>query len=247
MLVRMRRVLTIVVVAAVLAAALLGGSWILEQRRAQARVYPSPNAFDTFLLAAAEVGAAGTNEAQALKLARDGLKQQSLVRLPGSLQEMTPHLERMAAFKRLAAAFVAEAAAAVREKDAERAAQTLLDAIRFSHEASRGGLMIDRLAALSNEDLAFRAFRTNVISLLDGSQRKKVADALEEISTKAEPFSVTIETERLWSRRHGGLQGMMLRAFKPGLMRPVEVKFQAKVTQAEEKRAALIKELRESP
>lgn len=243
----MKRVLTVVVVALIVAAALLGGSWIKEKRRALARVYPNPNAFDTFLAAAAEAGKANTNNAEALALAREGLKQESLVRLPLNLQAMTGHIERMSGFKSLAGAFAADAAAAAQANDAERAAQIFIESVRYTHEVSRGGLMIDRLAALSNEDLAFRVFRTNIVSMLDASQRGKVAEALEEISRKAEPFSTTIETERAWSRRHGGWQGMMLRAFKPGLMRPVEMKFQAKVTEAEEKRAALIKYLRAEP
>ena len=199
---------------------------------------PSPNGFHDFIRAGQGIqettsdiksltdrGALRefvTANTEALRLISNGLHHESRVFIDHSISfqaGINGNLLQVAAFQKLVPALLAEGRLAELEHRPEEALTNYLDALRVSHEAVRGGVMLHRIAGFSMEQLAVGAVRTFVTNGA-AAQCRQAALALEEIESRREPMEETIARERNWAFQTGDWrQKLMLRFFQRTLRR----------------------------
>ncbi len=146
---------------------------------------------------------------EALALAGVGLSRPCRVRLEYSPTSVEP-LNEISAVRRVAFAFIATGRLAEMENRMGDAAKSYLDAIRVSHEASRGGSLVNSMSALTIEAVGL-AYLRELAGRLDAKQREEVVDELESIDGKRETIETVLQQERTWARRAYGLKGQIIR------------------------------------
>lgn len=176
--------------------------------------------------------------AEALRLARAGLKKECRVPLAYSMSYMGNHISDLAVFKRLARGFVAEGMLAELEHRPKSAAVADLDAIRLGHECSRGGIIIDMLVGVACQSIGCRALQ-KLSNELQASDCREAIRQLEDIDAKAESATEVIDHERSWSRRAFGLRGQLLRLLTIQRLKQAEQTAAAKL-QAQQKSERLL-------
>jgi hypothetical protein len=180
-------------------------------------VLPNPNGYDDFV-AAAKVFIGGPDwrtldteglratvaqNAKALTLVRSGLTKQCRVVVQYEMGSETNHLARLAEFKGLAQAFVAEGKLAEKEGRTNDATHSYLDCARYGEESVRGGLLIDKLVGVACETIGMEQLRSLLPSLEhDGLQA--VQKGLVELHRNPEPAESFIKQDRSWARRRFG-------------------------------------------
>jgi len=164
---------------------------------------------------------------EALALAREGLDRACRVPLNYSPTSAAP-LEGLSANKRVAIAFTALARLAEMENRPSDAARSYLEAIRLSHESTRGGVVIDSMVDSAIEAIGLGCLE-KLGPKLNAQQCREVAAALETIDAKRESAEVVLQQERAWARRTYGLKGQIARLISFKSIRRSEQKQAARI------------------
>jgi hypothetical protein len=180
-------------------------------------VLPNPNGYDDFV-AAAKVFVGGPDwrtldtegllttvaqNANALTLVRSGLTKPCRVAVQYEEGSETNHLARLAEFKGLAQAFVAEGKLAEKQGRTNDAARSYLDCARYGEESVRGGLLIDKLVGVACETIGMEQLR-GLLPGLDHAGLQAVRKELVELHRNPEPAESFIKQDRSWGRRRFG-------------------------------------------
>jgi hypothetical protein len=181
---------------------------------------PNPNGYDEFVKAARMLtqneqplssltreqlsGYIAAN-AEALKLARGALTTKSKVPVEYTPAYMSNHFADLVRLKGLALALAAEAKLALMEKRTNDASVIYLDAVRFGHEAFRGGFIIDSLVGMACEAIGLVPLQ-GMGAVLDGRQCVELVRQLEGVDASAEPFDQIMAQEKSWARRQFGIK-----------------------------------------
>jgi hypothetical protein len=184
---------------------------------------PNPNGYEDFVKAAqmlisideikADGGYATTNQEQlqklvsknseALLLARTGLSNECRVTTKFSKNYMDDdnhHMDELAGIKKLGLTFVAEGKLAEMENRPNAAAKSYLDAIHFSNESARGGLLLDQLVGTAIEYTGTDALK-QIVNQLDAKSCRESAATLETLDAQRQTWDEVMQQEHAWSRR----------------------------------------------
>ena len=112
-------------------------------------------------------------------------------------------------FEVLAQAFAAEGKLAELENRPGDAAKSYLDTIRFGHELSRGGVIIDSLVGIAVQAIGLGPLE-KLPRKLDAKSCREIAATLEAIESKREPATVIFQQERVWVRQTFGWKAQIL-------------------------------------
>ena len=210
---------------------------------------PVPNGYDKFLeagklvtdetadrneLSEEKLRAVVLKNAEALRMAREGLTQQSRVPIFLAATNWDAHVEQLPGMKRVAHAFAAEGQVAELDNRPEAAARSYLDAIQFGHECARGGTIIDSLVGLADESIGLSGLE-KLDSKLDSKECRKVVAALEEMESKREPVSEILQHEKEWSRAQFGWQTPILRLISYRQTQAARQKYLSKMINAQKR------------
>jgi hypothetical protein len=197
---------------------------LVTSRRPPSPPLPTPNGYDDFLKAAKTVVAEGRAYRQleddeirnlvkenrsTLELVRHGLKRECRVSIRYERGYLDANMQVLASFKRVVRAFLAEGTLAEREGRTNDAARVYLDGIRFGQECCRGGLVIDRLLGVACEAIDFGPLN-NLVQNLDARTCREVAQVLETMEGKREPWEPTVRVERLYFRKVANLRESLI-------------------------------------
>ena len=201
--------------------------FLVIPKRPARPVLPFPNGYDDFLKAAQNAvsqrwpyGEGSDGELRelvdenrsALELARAGCERNCRVAIDYSVSAptyATQHIPILAQFKKLAWAFRFEGELAEREGRTNDAARVYLDGIRFGQEFCRGGLVIDRLVDIACEAINFAPL-SNLVQNVDARTCRDVAQGLETMEAKREPWESTLGVERLYFRNVANMRENLL-------------------------------------
>ncbi len=220
---------------------------------------PTPNGYDDFVKAGQTVSGNASDyrsmneeqlrqfvagNAQALKLVRAGLGKECRVPLELSTNYFEKHLPELSYSKSLCLVLVAEGRLAELENRPADAPQSYLDAIQFSHETVRGGVVIDKLVGIATESLALTPLE-KVSRGLEAKDCRKAIQSLEAVEAKREDLEETFKKEGTLSRQGSFIQKLvamlMYKSFHPE--RANEQKMQQKVNGVEKRRRMLMLDL----
>jgi hypothetical protein len=129
---------------------------------------------------------AATN-ADALKIARVGLEHQCRVPVKNSQEWFRAHLGEMVTFKDLTRVFLLAGRLAQIEGRTNDAVTAYLELIRFAHESTRGGMILETAAARALEGLGTEGLE-RVQDSLDAAQNRRIAEVLEELDARRESW-----------------------------------------------------------
>ena len=178
-------------------------------------VFPSPNGYESFMQAGAQVQKQTGDFAKisqedlrnlveansnALQIARVGLAEKSRVPVEFSQTYISAHMENLARMKLLAYAFVAEGRLAEMEQRTNDAVRCYLDAARLGVELRRGGVLIDTLVGFGTETIG-EAPLQKLVPNLDAKTSAEAARELETLNADKETWEQILQNEKYWSRR----------------------------------------------
>jgi hypothetical protein len=181
---------------------------------------PTPNGYDDFLKAAEIAVPEGRAFGQldddelrnvvnqnhsTLDLVHRGLKRECCVPIHYQRGYLDTNMNVMAKFKAVSRIFLAEGTLAERQGRTNDAARTYLEGIRFGQEFCRGGLVIDRLVGAACEAINFAPL-SNLVQNLDARTCRDVAQGLETMEAKREPWASTLIGERMFFRKTASLR-----------------------------------------
>jgi hypothetical protein len=203
-------------------------------------VLPNPNGYDQLVRAGEQlVGEPGdaTNAAllrafinrnnPALTLARQGLRLPACVPVGYTNGWIGAHLPELAALKRVARAIQCQARLAEAEHRFNDAAEDCLDCVRFGQQASRGGVLIDRLVGFAVETIGLREL-AKAAARLNPTKRAEVLRALARLEMAQDPVAAAFAAERAWQKRTATLAQRLAAWLSSGQMRRVEQSFAAR-------------------
>ena len=226
---------------------------LLSPRPSTPLPLPKPNSYDDLVkagqlvlsepsdrdsLSIDELRSLVAGNADALRLARDGLRKQCRVPLDYSMNYLSNHLSDLSTFKRLVRSFLAEGRLAERENCYGGAAQAYLDAVRLGHECCRGGVIIDMLVGVAFRSLGCQAME-GVCAQLQATDCREAIRQMEELEATSQPGGEVLQQERIWSRRTFGWRGRIAALVMRGSLRQNEQKMIAKL-QAQQKVEGLL-------
>ena len=214
---------------------------------------PKPNGYDDLVkagqlalsepsdrdsLSTDELRSLVAGNADALGLARDGLRKQCRVPLDYSMNYLSNHLSDLSAFKRLVRGFLAEGRLAERENRYAGAAQAYVDGVRLGHECCRGGVIIDMLVGVACRSLGCQAMQ-GVLPQLQATDCREAIRQMEELAAKSQSWGEVVQQEQSWSRRTFGWRGRITALVMRGSLKQNEQKMIAKL-QAQQKAEGLL-------
>ena len=164
---------------------------------------PGPNP------SAEELRALVTPNAEALKLVRAGLNQECRVPISFS-PEYYVETNQMIALECKALDMVLEAEGRLAEMEhrTNDALKIYLEAIRFSHEASRGGFKINAVVGQHCEAAGLGRLR-QLMGGLDAGQCREAIKTLETLEAKREPIADVLARDKKWWHNHASLRDQM--------------------------------------
>ena len=210
---------------------------------------PSPNGYDDFVKAATIVSRnsfdwnslsgealhqlVATNE-PALSLIRTGLTKESRMAPYILAGTNNSHMSEMALQKLIAHAFCAASRLALTEGHTNDAAILALDCIRYSHESTRGGVIIDGLVGVAIQANGLARLE-EALPGLDAETSRKVTTGLENLAGKRESPENIFTREAEWARRgrfgHAGILTQLIQSFRyRKLLAKAKQKFEKGVT-----------------
>lgn len=190
-------------------------------------VLPSPNGYDDFVAAGKElqgrspfldtaVEPKSTTELAAeiakfqptFDRIRLGLSRSSLVPVwpDGKALDLSLALPDIQVLRSIARALMRESELAQQEGRFEDAANIAIENIRFGHESSRGGLLINLLVGVAIEGIG-QASLYDAIPKLELAQSRDVMAALDRIERTREPLADVIARVRIWEENATGWHG----------------------------------------
>ncbi len=143
--------------------------------------------------------------AEALKLMRTGLSKECRVPMEFSTNYFQKHLPELSALKGLCYVLAAEGRLAELENRPGDAAQIYLDAIRFSHESMRGGVVIDKLVGIAMESLVLTPLE-KLSRNLEAKDCRKTVQLIETVEAKSEGLEEIFQKTATWHRHDGLMQ-----------------------------------------
>jgi hypothetical protein len=179
---------------------------------------------------------------EALELVRLGLSRECRVPVEYSQAYAARLLPELSGFKGLTILLRAEGLLAEKENRLSDAAKSYLDAMRFAHELSRGGVQISALVGIACEAIGMNPLQ-QLRSSLKADDCQKTARALEQVILKQEDFKTILTREKAWGRRAAGWTYPMQYLFTARLMKPAHDKLQQKLKDRETRRKLLMTEL----
>ncbi len=217
---------------------------------------PSPNGYDDYLKAAdllvgeppksgneAQLQAYVDRNREAFNRLRLALTRESQVPVEYTEAYMTNHVARLGHIKNLARALCAEGELAETQNRTNDAATAYIDVVRISHEATRGGLLIDSMVGVAMEAVGLRQL-ASFAPKLSAAQCRETVKNLEAVQEKRESLEEVIGRERQCSRKVGGWRYLMVRMVAWQSYQKSQQAFQAHFQQAETQRQKLILDLR---
>lgn len=185
---------------------------------------PKPNGYDDFLRAGQLLGNLPQNlddltleqlkamvarNAAALREVRVGFQRQCRVPLGYSTTYSATHMADLSICKQIVRAFVMEGKLAETESRSQDAAASYLDAIRFGHECSRGGVIIDMLVGVACQSIGSQKLQA-LVGQLKAADCRHAIQQMEDMDFKAESGQEVANQERAWSKRTFGWRGQVL-------------------------------------
>ncbi len=179
---------------------------------------PDPNGYDDLVRAGKQLGKDSADysamdqeelrawvevNAEALKLARQGLSRECRVPSDFSPTWMTAHMAELPALKSLARAFVAEGRLAELENRPSDAVRSYLEAVRLGHRGFRGGPMIDALVGLACEAVGLGPLQ-KLLPNLTAKDCREAIQVLETLEANRETYDQVLKNEKAWARRSFG-------------------------------------------
>lgn len=224
---------TAIVVVTVLAALIF-----ITPRTTPEEPLPNPNGYEDFAKAGALVSAGtsdwnslsveqlhqlvATNQ-PALELIRSGLTKECRV-VPYMITAATnnnDHMSELTNHKRAAHAFCAASRLALLEGRTNDAALLALDCIRYAHESTRGGVIIDGMFGLAVQAIG-RPRLEEALAGTDAETSRKVVAALDQVGNRRESSGEIIKREAQWARRgRFGSGGILTQLILPFQMRKI--------------------------
>jgi hypothetical protein len=195
---------------------------------------PNPNGYDDFLRAGANVSPKTsewktlsldqlrqlieTNQ-PALELIQQGLAKECHL-VPFVLNDTnSSHLNYLAAIKAAGQAICALSRLQLLEGHTNKAARLAVECIRFGHESTRGGIVIDSLVGNALVELG-QASLLEALPGIDATTAREIAGSLERIHNQREPFSKIWQREGEWAKRgYFGPSNLFKDMFRPLLQR----------------------------
>lgn len=234
------------IVAALVALAGLAGVFLLMTRSIAEPPLPNPNGYDDFAKALPLISADSSDwntlaiedlrqvvasNQPALELIRTGLTKECQV-IPYSLTPTTSptnnHLSDLGSTKRAAHAFCAASRLALVQGETNQAALLALDCIRFGHESTRGGVLIDGLVGLAIQAIGFARLE-EALPGTDAVTARAVAERLEEVAARSESADTIFGREAQWARRgRFGRANLFVQIVQPFLNRGTKAKAKQK-------------------
>lgn len=185
------------------------------------QLLPNPNGYDDFLKAgqlvivpkapgpnpsAEELRALVTPNADALKLLRAGLNKECRVPIYPSPEYYVETNQIIALeCKALDMVLESEGRLAEMEHRTNDALKIYLEAIRFSHESSRGGFKINAVVGEHCEAGGLIRLR-QLMNGLDAAQCREAVKALETMEEKREPIAEVLARDAKWWHNHASLR-----------------------------------------
>lgn len=222
---------------------------------------PNPNGYDVFLKASAQFSASWTNwtstslrslpitdlrdlvltNMAALDLVREGLGQGCHTHVDydaGFIGRMNASL---GSIKRLGVTLTAEGLLAELESKPAVALRSYLDSLRFGQESSRGGLIIERLVGIANEQIGLDHLRP-LILVLNAEECRACLTELLNLDGRHDPSAVNVASEDEWIRQTADLGQRFTLWTQPTMwkeMRETRAKFAGRLDrhQADRRRA----------
>ena len=181
---------------------------------------PKPNGYDDFVKAGQTlVGDPGNYDTmtqeelrsliatnvEVLKLIRQGLARHSRIALDFSTNYLSVRMPEFMTAKKLACLLVADGRWAEFKHLTNDAAKIYMQTIRFSNEAVRGGVMIDRLLGSACEAIGVGSLQ-KLVNDLDVQNCRAMIQSLQETRRNREPLMDVLLHEREWMRRNSTLR-----------------------------------------
>jgi hypothetical protein len=254
-----RRVLFRVLLALVVCVTVAGIAWLVlpsSKSPSLENPLPSPNGHDDFVAAGQSLAGSGfdwraapieqvhdyvSSNATALSRLRLGLPRPARVPIQFTRYYSGQRLDELSSTKRLALLLLAEGKVSEADQRLDDALRSYFDALRFSQESVRGGLLIDMLVGVACERLALDSLE-RVLGALDPPQCRRAIQVIQDLERVREPTAVILAREQAWSRRVMGWPGKILRIM-PGhaqSLRQAEQKAASKRDQADRHRGAVL-------
>lgn len=182
---------------------------------------PSPNGHDDFVAAGQSLVGTGfdpktatieqmrdyaSSNTAALSRLRLGLSRPARVPVEFTLDYSGRRVDEFTSLKRLTTLVLAEGEVLAADHRIADALGSGLDALRFSHESVRGGLLIDMLVGVACEAKALGSLE-RVVSSLDATQCRRAILVIQELDRWREPTAEILARERVWCRRVWGWRG----------------------------------------
>ncbi len=214
--------------ALVLCAALGVVAWLVlgpRHPRAPEAALPNPNGHDDFVAAGRALSGrepkweTATSEqmrgyvssnAAALSRLRVGLTRPARVPVEFTPDYTDRRLEELTFTKRLALLLRTEARVFEADRQVDEALRSGLDALRFSHESVRGGLLIDLMVGVACERMALDSLE-RVLGTLDPSECRHAIQVIQDVEASREPTADVLAREHACARRVLGWRGAVLR------------------------------------
>ena len=183
-----------------------------------AAAIPNPNGYDDLVRAGKklasdtldhsvlepeELRACVAANAEALRLAREGLSRDCLVPQDFSPTWMTSHMSELPALKSLARAFVTECRLAELEDRRSDAPKSYLEAVRLGHRGFRGGPIIDALVGLACEAVGLGPLQ-KLVPNLNAQDCREAIRILETLEAQRATYDQVLKNEKAWVRRAFG-------------------------------------------
>ena len=139
-----------------------------------------------------------TENAEVLKLVREGLAKQCRVPLLFSTNYLT--LRSLSDVKRVTRLLEAEGRLAELERRTNDAVRIYLETIRYGQESCRGGVMIDHLVGIACGTIGINALQ-QLTSTLDAATCRATAVQLQQLERQQESPKDVLRNEAEWVRR----------------------------------------------
>lgn len=221
---------TVALITGGLVAAGVAAWWVIAPQSPPPRPLPTPakNSYDVFVAAAVGIDPATDNweeideavlaqivdaNAEAVADVRAALDGESVVPIEPAVETMDPvqaALDRVNGMTRVGRAFLAASRRAELAGEAAAQAELLVDLLRFSQAASRGGLVIDHLKGVAYAETALQRL-AELTSVLDERTVRTIVRNLDRQKLPAEDAATIVDREiALMMQRHNAMQRIAL-------------------------------------
>ena len=177
----------------------------------------------------------------ALTRLRLGLTHTARVPIEFTTDDTARRLDALGSMKRLTILLLTEGRVSEADQRIDDALSSRLDALRFSHESVRGGLLIDMLVGVACEAMALGSLDRS-LGALDPAQCRRAIQVIQAVERAREPTAEVLDRERIWARRVWGWRGDLARMLPSNAqsLRETEQKTASKRDQADRQRGAVL-------